>query len=467
MEDLSFPAEGKLVNEVEGLSMRLLCLLFLWVCVSCAPAEPEPVDDLCDTVGDTDGDGICDDADLCSGNDARGDTDADGVCDDLDRCIGDDASGDADKDQVCDDADLCWGNDASGDNDADGVCDDVDACPGFDDGLDVDGDGTPDGCDVETCDDRQDNDGDGRSDCLDPDCSAAGACLPAGFALIPAGTFAMGSSLSEVGRESDEDLHEVTLTRSFHVGRTAVTESEFESLMGWRPSAYAPCPSCPVEGVTWFEAVAFANEQSVLDGLVPCYDLSFVTCWDGLAVGTAYLSCMNTAQAGIRAAAVAPNGVATPYECEGYRLPTEAEWEYAARAGETAAFPNGGNAVASTAYSCTAPVTLDNGETLDSIAWYCGNSSSSSHPVGGLLPNAWGLFDTSGNVWEWTWDLYDVYPAGPLVDPVGPPSLPATRRAIRGGSWSYAAHKVRSANRGWGFPTYRLPCGFRLALTQP
>ncbi len=121
-----------------------------------------------DASGDSDGDGVCDDVDLCAGNDATGDSDGDGVCDDSDLCFGDNASGDSDGDGVCENVDVCLGDDAAGDSDSDGVCDDLDACPGFDDSADADADTVPDGCDLCQGDDATgDSDNDGVCDDVD------------------------------------------------------------------------------------------------------------------------------------------------------------------------------------------------------------------------------------------------------------------------------------------------------------
>jgi formylglycine-generating enzyme required for sulfatase activity len=424
--------------------------------------------DLClgdNALGDTDDDGVCEDLDACSGDDATGDSDGDGLCDDADLCFGDNALGDTDQDGVCEDFDVCLGDDLTGDSDIDGVCNDVDACPGFDDALDADSDGTPDACDAETCDDPLDNDGDGFVNCADADCNADPSCdIPRGGASIPSGTITMGSPVGEVGRGSDEVQHEVTLSRSFRMGIFEVTRSEFSARMGWSPNGFGGCLDCPVSSVSWYDALAYANEVSADAGLPACYLLENVVCEDGSNVGTSYLSCMNWTHRGIDSADVSL-AAPTPYDCEGFRLPTEAEWEYAARAGVSAAFPNGGNLVLGTADSCTPSVTLDNNTTLDSIAWYCGNTWS-SQPVGGLLPNAWGLSDTTGNVWELTWDWYGSYPAGAAVDPVGPES--GALRVARGGSVQSSPRWSRVAIRNWSLPGDRSNLvGFRLARSAP
>ncbi|MBW2736282.1 MAG: SUMF1/EgtB/PvdO family nonheme iron enzyme [Deltaproteobacteria bacterium] len=153
---------------------------------------------------------------------------------------------------------------------------------------------------------------------------------------------------------------------------------------------------------------------------------------------------MNTTQAGIASATLVLNGVTSVYDCEGYRLPTEAEWEYAARAGSTGATPNGdldGNT------ACESPHP-----TLDSIAWFCGNDKGLTTGVGQLQANAWGLYDTLGNVSEWCWDWEAAY-TGESSDPEGPAT--GSQRIRRGGSWNNDAWLLRTARRNGATPDYR------------
>jgi len=250
-----------------------------------------------------------------------------------------------------------------------------------------------------------------------------------GFVRIEPGTFTMGSPEGELGRYDDETQHTVTLTRAFLLQATEVTQGEYEALIGFNPSEFTACgASCPVESVSWYDAIAYANAFSVAEGLPACYDA--------------------------RGAVV---GGATVYDCVGYRLPTESEWEYAARAGTTTATYLGD--LSGNPYSC------DPQPSLDSIAWFCGNSFSTPQPVGGKSPNAWGLYDMLGNVWEWTSDWYDAYP-GSVTDPVGP-SI-GSFRVVRGGSWDYYAQFARSAGRSIGSPALRYSnFGFRLARSLP
>ena len=233
---------------------------------------------------------------------------------------------------------------------------------------------------------------------------------PAGYVRIEPGTFTMGSPESEDGHSSDESQHDVTITRPFCMKATEVTQGEWQAEMGDNPSYFSSCgPNCPVERVSWDDAVLYANALSGREGLQECYTGSTFT---GL-------------------------------DCTGYRLPTEAEWEYAARAGSTAA-----------TYGL-----------IDSVGWYSDNSGSSTHPVGGKTANSFGLYDMLGNVWEWTGDWYGTYP-GTVTDPLGAGA--GFYRVIRGGSWVDIAGLARAANRINVTPDFRFYfLGFRLSRTAP
>ncbi|MCU0661508.1 MAG: formylglycine-generating enzyme family protein [Myxococcota bacterium] len=317
-----------------------------------------------------------------------------------------------------------------------------------------------------------------------PDTDTGTVDIGADWTTVPARSFWMGtpdgncpadytgpggaSCTSELGRSSNENLHYVRLTHAFELMQREVTQGQFAALMVYNPSYHASCGgSCPVEAVSWNDAVAYANELSLKEGRTPCYVLSNVSCLYGTspAVHTDYMSCFDgdtLSSGGINTATVALNGVATPQACSGYRLLTESEWEYAARAGTLTAFFNG----AITNADCE---PLDTN--LDAIGWYCGNASSKPHPVAEKAANAWGLYDMSGNVWEWTWDWYQsTYPAGsvalPLVDPVGPSS--ASYRVVRGGGWYDKASGSRSGNRrNYAVDRRVTYVGFRLARSVP
>ena len=236
--------------------------------------------------------------------------------------------------------------------------------------------------------------------------SAAGSAAAGGYVRIAPGTFMMGSPSSEAGRDSDETQHKVRITRAFLLKATEVTQAEWRSVMGSNPSHFSSCGDrCPVEKVNWHEAVAYCNKLSAAAGLQACY-------------------------AGHRFVGLG---------CTGYRLPTEAEWEYAARAGTTGA---------------------RYGE-VDAVAWYDGNSGSRTHEVGTRKPNAWGLFDMLGNVWEWTNDWKEGY-SGAVVDPVG--ASWGQYRVFRGGSWGFEARFARAAVRCGLDPGRRYGfLGFRVA----
>jgi formylglycine-generating enzyme required for sulfatase activity len=222
------------------------------------------------------------------------------------------------------------------------------------------------------------------------------------LAWIPPGAFVMGNA---EGDEDERVATRVTISRGFWMGKDEVTQGQWDQVMGDDPSGYRDSgPSAPVENVTWYEAVAFCHRLTESEG--------------------------------------ATGGRLPPgYE---FRLPTEAEWEYACRAG--------GPGVRSTAAA------------LDEVAWYGGNSHGRTHPVRSKKPNAWGLHDMLGNVWEWCWDWYGPYPGGEARDPDGPEV--GTQRVVRGGSWLNPPPKVRPTDRAKHPPHLRGGNlrGFRVAL---
>jgi len=248
----------------------------------------------------------------------------------------------------------------------------------------------------------------------------------------------MGSPEGEAGRFVEEVQHTVTLTRSFAMLSTEVTQGQFESLMGYNPSDFVACGTdCPVETVNWYEAAAYSNVFSAAEGYASCY-----TC-TGAGTG---VDCEPDV------------AYATPYDCPGYRLPTEAEWEYAARAGTATATYNGD--LDDGHLNCEQP-----NDVLDSIAWYCGNSGDTTHEVGTRLPNFFGLYDMLGNAWEWCHDWHDDYPTGSVEDPWGPAS--GSFRVVRGGSCEFDAKYSRASYRRRRLPSNRLGHGFRLVRSLP
>jgi formylglycine-generating enzyme required for sulfatase activity len=270
---------------------------------------------------------------------------------------------------------------------------------------------------------------------------------------IPPGTYMRGSPDDELCSISDErPQHEVTLTHGFYMMTTEVTRQMWADLKAVQPTLpddpskteQSSTMEHPVQWVTWYESVLFANLLSIQNGLTPCYyrDETFETIIDA----TNHIT----------------NVVYCDFFADGFRLPTEAEWEYAARAGTTGPFSTEEpNYSRDTCYACSPCPPLD---VLDSIAWWCGNAGMTTHPVATKLANPWGLYDMHGNVGEWCWDWYDVYPSEPVIDPTGPSK--GSDRVLRVVSGLGSAHECRSANRGFempGQPWYYH--GFRLVRT--
>ena len=312
------------------------------------------------------------------------------------------------------------------------------------------------------------------------------------FVLLTTGAFVMGSEdgsrytqpdsiqiPAELGRDSDEVRHHVGLNNGFYLGKTEITNQEFVELGNWAlapEQGYATTTesamldaldgstvelinfdfsdtpidvqdgtlrlkkpeeaSRPVIELTWFGAASYCDWLSEKEGLTRAYDHSDWTVGGG-----------------------------DFYQATGYRLPTEAEWEYACRAGTRTAFSSG---------------EIENGscneQVLDSTGWFCGNAGNTSHDVGTKAANPWGLFDMHGNVWEWCHDLYGIYDvdegyqANPdtviyLIDPLGPDV--GVNRIVRGGRWLLSSSLCRSAGRMMGTPDFKgINIGFRPALTD-
>ena len=261
--------------------------------------------------------------------------------------------------------------------------------------------------------------------------------VSARFIRVEPGTFQMGSPGYEEGRWSDEVPHTVTITRPYHLQVDDVTQGQFLALLGRNPSFFTDKKHSdgdhkvisgkghnfkhPVERVTWYDAVEYANAMSKFEGLPPAYDI-------------------------LRDAKGEPTGVrvmaASIYEARGYRLATEAEYEYAARAGTTTPYPFEGQ--------------------LDDNAHYAGNSGGRTHAVGMTRPNAWGFHNMVGNVWKWTHDWCENHTTKEATDPQG--AVSGSARIVRGGSWRDGARLLRPANRGGHAPGERFDrVGFRLA----
>lgn len=213
--------------------------------------------------------------------------------------------------------------------------------------------------------------------------------LGATFVLIPAGTFMMGES---------NDAHQVTFSKPFYMQTTELTQGQWKRVVGSNPSHFKNCgDDCPVELVSWNDCRTFISKLNSMEGT------------------------------------------------DKYRLPTEAEWEYAAKSGGK-----------QEEYAGTS-----SSSDLDKYAWYDKNSGSKTHPVGQKKPNSLGLYDISGNVWEWVQDWKGDYPSGHVTNPTGPSS--GSSRVDRGGSWDNSAKYCRSANRYGYTPDFRgFFLGFRL-----
>jgi formylglycine-generating enzyme required for sulfatase activity len=271
--------------------------------------------------------------------------------------------------------------------------------------------------------------------------------IPNGFVNIPAGTFTMGSPIGEpeprydeytrLITKHDEVQHQVTVG-GFYMGRHPVTQSEYYEVMGTNPSKFKEGRDLPVECVSWYDAIEYCNKRSQKEGLIPAYAINknqrdpnnknyedyvkWTVTWDETA--------------------------------NGYRLPTEAEWEYACRAGTIRPFNTGNN------------ITTDQANYNGDYRYKDyekGTCRGKTTAVESFSPNAWGLYDMHGNVWEWCWDWHGDYSNGPLTDPKGAAS--GLGRVIRGGSWGARAGDLRSAFRFAIHPSYsNRDLGFRLVL---
>ena len=256
------------------------------------------------------------------------------------------------------------------------------------------------------------------------------------FVYVPSGTFEQGTP----GSTGDDRPFTSTLTRSYFVSRTEVTQAQWQAVYGVLPArlAFPSCgPTCPVEGVSWWESIDLANRLSESNGLTPCYSVS---------------DCAGTVGDSDDATSYQCTSVRSRFLCTGYRLLTDSEWERAARAGTTGTY-----------YWGEATDTT----TVDQYAWFTGNSGSRTQPVGQKVMNSYGLYDVSGNVFEWVWDWYAIaYPDGSATNYTGPPS--GSTRTYRGGSCGSGAPDLRSALRIGSELTYRsFSLGIRLARTVP
>ncbi|MDR2351037.1 MAG: SUMF1/EgtB/PvdO family nonheme iron enzyme [Deltaproteobacteria bacterium] len=238
--------------------------------------------------------------------------------------------------------------------------------------------------------------------------------VPDGFVLVKGGTFMMGSPESEAWRGADEKQREVTVS-DFYVDGLELTQSAYKTVMGNNPSRF-PGDKRPVENISWLDAIAYCNARSELEGLTPAY----------VADGTA---------------------VTWNRAADGYRLLTEAEWEYACRAGTLTPFNTGKFIDPKEAnYYGHYPYGIEeNYFSRENLEVKPGEYRQSTVEVGSFSPNEFGLFDAHGNVGEWVWDYHGEYAPGPLTDPAGPDS--GSTRVYRGGGWNDFAKHLRSAYR--------------------
>jgi len=244
---------------------------------------------------------------------------------------------------------------------------------------------------------------------------------------IKSGTFNMGSPAGENFRNNDETQHSVTL-KAFFISKFNVTQKEYLEVMGSNPSYFVGFLNRPVEQVSWFDAIEYCNKRSQREGLAQVYT---ITNNDGNKIVT-----LNSA-------------------ANGYRLPTEAEWEYACRAGT--------NNMYNTGININSNILASERERLLRTGWFSANSDNSTHSIGQKTPNSWGLYDMCGNVYEWCWDWYDQYLSRAQSNPLGASS--GTKRVIRGGSWRSGHGEMRSACRGSFEPAERHNAiGFRVVL---
>ncbi|MCL2191795.1 MAG: formylglycine-generating enzyme family protein [Treponema sp.] len=242
------------------------------------------------------------------------------------------------------------------------------------------------------------------------------------FIRVAGGTFQMGSP-DGVGNQNERPMRAVTVS-AFYISRFPITQGQWYDVMGTNPSTFTFLRSnwrnLPMEGVSWIQAARFANALSLREGLTPAYSITGIT--------------------GVNATLVAG--------ANGFRLPTEAQWEFAAGGGTL----------------CNNNFTFSGSNDHEEVAWYSGNRQrAGTHEVGLLQPNALGLFDMTGNVWEWTQDWYGAYPPGPATNPTGPADAGQRSRVIRGGSWASTESNLRIVVRDNIYPAFLGgSIGFRL-----
>lgn len=257
--------------------------------------------------------------------------------------------------------------------------------------------------------------------------SEKGADIGMDMVLVRGGSFRMG------GKGDDEKpLHKVTLSR-YYIGKTEVTQEQWNAVMDRNPSCFKG-ENLPVDNVSWFDAIEFCNRLSILDSKEPVYSINGHTNPDFWKVSSR-----------------SGSSVIMNSSANGYMLPTEAEWEYAARGGQrsTKSLFRG--------YK----YNYSGSNSIDDVAWYTQNSEKSTRQAGSKQPNQLGIYDMSGNVWEWCWDWYGKYSRKPQNDPKGPAS--GRGRVLRGGAWDSVNSHCQVAKRYYFSPdTAFISFGFRV-----
>ncbi|RJO65597.1 MAG: DUF1566 domain-containing protein [Myxococcales bacterium] len=437
---------------------------------------------------------VCGAGNLCAFSD-----ETDGItCGTNDQCV---AGACKDCNDISGCGDLLWGE--RDDQCSNLICGDGNTCTFYDELSSISCNYDADPCTADHCDgsgactaETIPNDcepmrcGDSPSGCYTCACSGndtcqteTGDCIAENYALIPAGSFWMGSPdgcpgtdgypgncEAELGRDDDETLHFVELTYAFEMSKFEVTQGDWQIAFGNNPSYFGPngdgvnCgDGCPIERLNWYEALAYANWFSEQAGLTPCYELTNCSGILGGGCGSSEYWC----EAGAFNCAVSLNNVNKPQQCEGYRLPTEAEWEYAIRERDqyTAFYQSDGND------GTISVPSGGNDPNLDQIGWYHDNSDTGlgriPHPGGEKGSNAWSLLDMSGNVSEMTWDKYchDNTEYGNDPDAV---ACGSSAFIERGGDYSNDAQRCRSASRdAQPIEVRNGRIGFRLVRTLP
>ena len=271
-------------------------------------------------------------------------------------------------------------------------------------------------------------------------------CVPvdpasADYVMLSPGAFIRGSPASEPQRVATETQYAVSFDRTIAFMKTEVTQSQWFTITGQNPSHWTACgTNCPVERVDWFAAMSYANELSRRAMLEPCYELTPATCADQISDWQNGDSLCNGARF---------KGI----ECSGFRLPTDSEWEFAYRAGSQSSFGFG----EITNYGCVVSALAD-------YAWYCGNAGGKTHPVAQKSPNAWGIYDMAGNVWEWVYERETYRGHEHVVNPVGD-ALGANTH-LRGGGYSDGPVNLRAARYlPYSKQARQVNIGFRLVRT--